>query len=256
MKLPVEDPLLAEGAGLAARTPEQLLVGIPRDGDLESQTPVTAIEYDRLRKERIFDPHQFAGTNQYLRLAAFAYWENTVAAAGDVVNGSGELLLDQNSSGLLLRITPIGEKSFDVPVTGVPVVALKCPRQAEPDWDQEPATSAGALPQPLRRLVDRARTLGLPLGARPMIDRDRLYAGWSLSVADRFRVDVTGAAGFLFPTDLAAPGVDARAAHERAMQQLDSDEPSFAISDFDCRYLASALISVRYARMRRAERGG
>lgn len=251
MKLPVVDPLIAEGAGLAARTQECLLVGLPRAGDPNTETPVGPHEYGPLKKAGIGDPQQFAKSNQKLRLAAFMFWENTIAAAGNIVNGTGELRLE---GGLVLHVKPAdGSAPLDLPVSGVPVIAMPTARQRrDPNWHTTATTDD--LPDAARSLVEMARWSKVPVRAYALIDRNEMYVGYTLHVGKALKVDVTGAAGFSFPQELADEWVMGVKAHEKAMRQLDTDEPSDVIDDFDCRYLASALASVRYARMRRAQR--
>lgn len=251
MKLPIVDPLIAEGAGLAARTQEHLLVGLPRKGDPSARTPVGPHEYGDLKKAGIGDPQQFAKSNEKIPLSAFMFWENTIAAAGDVVNGTAELRLE---GGLVLHVKPEGGGApLDLPIQGVPVVAMPTARQRkDPKWHE--TATAEDVPEPVKPLIEMARWSKTPVRAFALIDRNGMYVGYTLHVGKVLKVDVTGAAGFSFPQELAEEWVMGAKAHEKAIAQLEQDEPSDVIDDFDCRYLASAMASVRYARMRRAQR--
>ena len=99
------------------------------------------------------------------------------------------------------------------------------------------------------RAACAAHAAHVPIGAEPIFV-DRQYAGYSLHIDSR-RVDVTGPAGFVFPAQLAAKNVDARAVHQLILEQLDRDEPSDVVTDFEHRYLASALLATRYRTLRR-----
>jgi hypothetical protein len=249
------DPILAEGAGLAARTQEALLIGLPRSGDPNVGTPVGPTEYRSLKKAGIGDPEQFAKSNERVPLSAFMYWENTIAAAGSVVNGVGEIGLDQTGAQLLLRVTPEDNSApLTLPIFGVPVIAMKSPLQiSDPNWHQRPRATSADLPRALYPLLNIGRAANLPLTARPLVDHNTHYCGFSLLLANRHRIDITAAAGFLYPQDLDPTGNGA-SIHDHALRQLDQDEPSDIIDNFDCRYLASALMACRYGRLRRAER--
>jgi hypothetical protein len=130
------------------------------------------------------------------------------------------------------------------------VVATLCPHHAMLDWELAIPAMPYALPLSLEPLVRAAYAAGVPIGAEPIVV-DRQYAGYSLHIGSR-RVDVTGPAGFVFPAQLAANGVDARAVHQHILRQLDWDEPSDVVTDFEHRYLASALLATRYRNLRHA----
>lgn len=248
----VEDPLIAHGPGLAARRAECLLVGMPR-WNHEGESSVTSDEYARLRDIGFGDPYQFAATGCRLPVAAFAYWEDTIASAGQVIDGNGVLWTEPTGQ-LWLRITPKdGSEPLDLPVTGVPAIATQCPHQRHPDWASRDALLAEALPDPVRWLVDQARSASVPVVAVPL-QYDRNYAGYSLRIGTWIRIDVTGPAGFVFPRELAAVGSDINAIVTEARRQLERDEPSDIIDDFECRYLASAHLAARYRALRQAER--
>ena len=251
----VRDPIVAEGAGLAARSPDQLLVGLPRAAAAEEETPVTPDEYRGLATLGFGDPYQFAARGERLPMAAFLYWENTRAAAGQVIDGRATFWFERDGR-IMLRVEPAdGSPALDLPVDGVPVVATRCPHQRHAGWTSREAPLADCLPEPVRYAVDQARSARVPVTAAPLI-HERAYCGYSLDFGGHSRIDVTGAAAFVFPTILIAPPLDAASIKARVAQQLDVDEPSDVVTDFDCRYLASASAADRYRRLRAARAAG
>jgi hypothetical protein len=244
--------LIATGAGLAARTDDQLLVSTARRRPTSTHLPVNAMEWARMRETRFGDPARYARPGDPIPAAALSVWEDTVAAAGACVDGRATLLLAQVSPlVIVVHIEPAdGSEPLDLPIDGVPVVATLCPHHATPDWEATPATMPYAMPLSLEPLVRGAYAARVPLGVAPIMT-DRQYAGYSVHLGDR-RVDVTGPAGFVFPGQLAGTGVDARAVHEQILRQLDWDEPADVVTDFEHRYLASALLATRYRTLRDA----
>jgi hypothetical protein len=247
----IRDPLIAEGAGLAARSQDQLLVGLPRGPGGEELSPVTSDEYRGLAAIGFGDPYQFAGPGQRIPMAAFGYWENSRAATGEVIDGRATLWFAGDGR-IVLRVEPAdGSPPLDLPVDGVPVVATRCPLQRHAGWQAREAPLAECLPEPVRYAVDQARTAMVPVSAAPIMF-ERGYAGYSLDFGGRARIDVTGAAAFAFPTILVAPPLDPASIRQRVARQLDLDEPPDVVTDFDCRYLASATAADRYRRFRAA----
>ena len=251
----VRDPIIADGAGLAARSRDQLLVGSPRAARAEEELPVTSDEVRGLVAIGFGDPYQFAGPGQRLTMAAFLYWENARAADGEVIDGRGTLWFDQ-SGRVVLRVEPADRSPpLDLPVDGVPVIATRCPHQRHPGWASRQPPLADCIPEPVRYAVDQARSARVPVTAAPIMF-EQAYAGYTLDFGGHSRVDVTGPAAFVFPALLVAPPLDAGLIRARVARQLDDDEPPDAVTDFDCRYLASASIADRYRRYRAASRGG
>lgn len=247
----VRDPIIAEGAGLAARGPDQLLIGMPRAARAEEEAPVTADEYRGLAALGFGDPTQFAAPGQRIPMAAFLYWENTRASAGQVIDGRATLWFERDGK-TMLRVEPAdGSAPLDLPVDGVPVVATRCPHQRHPGWSSREAPLADCLPEPVRYAVDQARSARVPVTAAPLL-LDGAYAGYSLEFGGHSRIDVTGAAAFVFPTILVAPPLDGPGIRARVAAQLELDEPPDVVTDFDCRYLASASAADRYRRLRAA----
>jgi len=242
--------IIATGAGLAARADDQLLVSPTRSRPTPAQLPVTAIEWERMRETLFGNPSLFAGPGELIPAGALFTWEDLVSAAGACINGRATLLLASSSPlAITVRIEPDdGSEPLDLPVDGVPVVATLCPHHAMPDWESEIPAMPYALPLSLEPLVRAAHAARVPVGAEPIFV-DRQYAGYSLHIDSR-RVDVTGPAGFVFPAQLAAKNVDARAVHQHILRQLDWDEPSDVVTDFEHRYLASALLATRYRKLR------
>lgn len=251
----VRDPIIAEGAGLAARSPDQLLVGLPRAAAAEEETPVTSDEYRGLATLGFGDPYQFAAPGQRLPMAAFLYWENTRASAGQVIDGRATFWFERDGR-IILRVEPAeGGPPLDLPVDGVPVVATRCPHQRHPGWTGREGPLADCLPEAVRYAVDQARSARVPVTAAP-IHHERIYCGYSLDFGGHSRIDVTGAAAFVFPAILVAPPLDAPTIRAEVAQQLDFDEPPDVVTDFDCRYLASAFAADRYRRLRDGSRRG
>ena len=244
--------LIATGAGLAARTDDQLLVSPTRPRPPSERLPVTATEWARMRETRFGDPRQLAGPGELIPVDALFVWEDTAAAAGPCVNGRATLLLASAAPLAIVARVELedGSEPLVIPVDGVPVVATLCPHHAMADWESAIPAMPYALPLSLEPLVRAAYAARLPVGAEPIVV-DSQYAGYAMHVGDR-RVDVTGPAGMVFPAQLAARGVDARAVHNDILRQLDWDEPSDVVTDFEHRYLASALLAARY-RARRSQ---
>src|SRR5262249_41149619 len=122
------------------------------------------------------------------------------------------------------------------------------------DWNAvtgRPLTET--LPDPVCELVLFAREQGIAVSATPLFFEERIYCGYSLLVDGRHRIDVTAAAGFLFPFELAAPSVDRNALAQTIAERLDAEEPD-NIRDFESRYLASAMIASYYRSRRMVER--
>lgn len=250
----IRDPIIAEGAGLAARSPDQLLVGMPRAARPEDPTPVTSDEYRGLAALGFGDPYQFAAPGQRLPMAAFLTWENTRASAGEVIDGRATLWFERDGR-IMLRVDPsAGGPPLDLPVDGVPVVATRCPHQRHPGWTSREGPLAERLPEAVRYAVDQARSARVPVTAEPIF-LDRSYSGYSLDFGGHSRIDVTGAAAFVFPVILLAPPHEASAIRRRVAEQLDLDEPPDVVTDFDCRYLASASAADRYRRLRARSTG-
>jgi hypothetical protein len=244
--------IIATGAGLAARGDDQLLVSPARPALTIARLPVTANEWARMRETPFGDPARFAAPGEAIPVAALLLWEDTVAAAGECINGRATLLLASASPlAFVVRIEPDdGSEPLDLPIDGVPVVATLCPHHEIPGWESVIPAMPYAMPPSLEPLVRAAHAARVPIGAEPIVV-DRQYAGYSLHLGGR-RVDVTGPAGFVFPAQLAARGVDARAVHDQIKRQLDRDEPSDVVTDFEHRYLASALLATRYRKLRDA----
>ena len=238
--------IIATGAGIAARAADQVLASATRSKLKEPRLPVTASEWARMRETPFGNPSQFAGAGERIPVEALLAWEDNVAAAGACVNGRATLLLASASPlAIIARIVPDdGSEPLELPIDEVPVVATLCPHHALPSWESAIPTMPYALPLSLEPLVRAAHAACVSIGAVPIIV-ERQYAGYSLHLGSR-RVDVTGPAGFVFPAQLAANGVDTRAIHQLLLRQLEWDEPPDVVTDFEHRYLASALLATRY----------
>lgn len=251
----LDSPLLGERAGLAARLPGQLVVGLPRDGDSEEETPVTVAEYRSLKKLGMGDPTAFGNYGAKLKIGFFRFVEDTIAATGGVVNGTGSLFLRDDT--LMLRIEVGDEEPLEKAVKGIPVVAVRAPIQIQPGWDQDLGKEhplRETLPAPALLVVLDAQRRKLPVRAFPLV-WDRMYAGYTLLLGDRWRIDVTGPSAWVFPWEL-APSLDKKATLDAIRARLDADEPSDVVENFESRYLASASAASRHRAYAIAAREG
>lgn len=268
----IVDPLIAEGAGLAARSAGQLLIGVPRADDPAAATTVCPEEYRRLYDAGMGKPEQFAARHEKLTYAFFSYVENTIAGAGDVVNGRGELFLSPANLPMLRVVPQDGGAPLELPVSGVPVVAERIPLQKQNGaWAGRTDLSiVDSLPAPLFRWVRDALRRQLKVTAAPISTDFGAYCGYSLltdapitvrspdgttiSTVVQHRIDVTAAAGYVFPYSQLPPGEDRVALAARIASALDANEPQDVIGDFESRYLASATIARYYQLSRQRER--
>ena len=251
----LDSPLLGERAGLAARLSGQLVVGLPRDGEAGDETPVTVAEYRGLKELGMGNPTAFGGYGERLKIGFFRFVEDTLAAKGDVVNGTGSLFL--RGDVLMLHIEVPGEDALEQAVKGVPVIAMRAPIQMEAGWDQDLGHEHAlrdVLPEPAHLAVREAQRRKLPVRAAPLV-WDRMYAGYMLTLGDRWRIDVTGPSAWVFPWEL-APSLDKEATLAAIRERLDADEPSDVVEDFESRYLAGASAAARYRSYALALRGG
>jgi hypothetical protein len=85
----VDDVQVGGGASLAARTRGALLVDARGrwQGDAAERIAQTANQLRGLKDAGIGDPFQFAAPDERVPVAAIRYWEDTIAAGGDVIDG-------------------------------------------------------------------------------------------------------------------------------------------------------------------------
>lgn len=81
----VVDPLLAEGAGLAARADHHCVLGMARAAT-DEVSPVTAEEYQELGRLGFPHPYEYFKQMDRLPVAYFGMIENQVAARTQCVN--------------------------------------------------------------------------------------------------------------------------------------------------------------------------
>jgi len=265
----LESPLIAEGAGLAARKPGQLLIGLPRDA-ADGPSPVSLEEYRHLKDTGLCGQHDMAEFVATMRdkipLAYFALIENTLAGEGEVVNGTGAYFLTPDGM-LAIHIDVAGDAPLDLPVKGVPLVAMRAPIQKRSSsstaWAKKGSLSLDdVIPDAVRPLLMQAKQKQLVVSANALVFHG-MYSGYSLfvhtpvtiqdpngsvvSVTVKNRVDVTAAAAFVFPYDL-APANERDAIRALVDGRLEADEPDGFVTDFESHYLASAMVASYYRR--------
>ncbi|MFC7480531.1 glycosyltransferase [Luedemannella flava] len=143
---------IGAGASAAGRDPHALVVDERLRWQADNGTHVaqTADQLRNLSRTGLGDPYQFAvreiiGPDGSTRLVpdpggrvpldAVRYWEDTIAAAGPVVNGRAELRVDGDR--LLLDIIPQRGERITVEVEGVPVISTGFPPEAIPGVHRE-----------------------------------------------------------------------------------------------------------------------
>ena len=260
----IANPLIAEGAGLAALNPDQFVVGLPRTGNLESPTTALCSTYFNLKDTGLGDPRPFAHPSARLPLSFFSYVENTVAAKGQVLNARATLQLDESPLLQLRMVLADGSEAPTIQVGGVPLVAMRSPIQlASTDWaSRTDIPLSETLPEPIRALVLGAVERGIRITALPLFLEGRMYCGYALTFpkpgkldpnnpANWHRVDVTAGAAFTFPYQLIHSKWKPEDLRHQVKQRLESDEPPDIVDDFESRYLASAHVASYYRAARK-----
>lgn len=262
----IQNPLIAEGAGLAALNPDQFVVGLPRSGELSSLTPAITSTYFNLRDTGLGDPRPFAHPSERLPLSFFSYIENTVAARGQVVNARATLRFDELTLLQLRMVLPDGSEAPTAHVKGVPLVAMRAPIQCtSPDWaSRAEVPLSETFPEPIRELMLGVLQRGIKVTALPLWLEQRIYCGYALKLpmpvklgtddaVVNYRIDVTAGAGFVFPYELTDPSWKAEDVKYRVKKRLEDDEPPDIVTgDFEARYLASAYLASNYRMARKS----
>jgi hypothetical protein len=260
----IQNPLIAEGAGLAALNPDQFVVGLPRSGDMESLTTAITSTYFNLKDTGLGDPRPFAHPSARLPLSFFSYIENTVAERGRVLNARATLQLDESSQLRLRMVLADGSEAPTVHVGGVPVVAMRAPIQCtSTDWASRTDLSPSeCLPEAIRELVLGVIERGIKVTALPLFLEGRIYCGYALTFlkpgksgpndpTNYHRIDVTAGAAFVFPYQLTHSKWKPEDVRYQVKQRLESDEPPDIVDDFESRYLASAYVASYYRAARK-----
>ena len=129
----VQDFQLGGGAALAARRPSALLVDERGRWQADGSEDIaqTAHQLDRVRDAGGGDPRQAAGPNERVPLDAIRYWEDSIAAQGEVINGKARLWMDGNR--LLATIEPSDASGhITVELIGTPTIATGFPMERPP----------------------------------------------------------------------------------------------------------------------------
>ncbi|HET7499442.1 MAG TPA: hypothetical protein VFK02_00505 [Kofleriaceae bacterium] len=138
----VRDPQIGGGAALAAVRPGQLLVDDRGRWQVDPSKAIaqTAIQLRAMVDAGLGDPLQFVEhPSDRPPLAAIRYFEDSIAAQADVVNGTGTFALE-DKVGPVLTIHPTrGGGDVKVQVEGTPLIASGFPRERVPG-QREPST--------------------------------------------------------------------------------------------------------------------
>jgi hypothetical protein len=129
----VDDFQLGGGAALAARRPGALLVDERGRWQADGSKDIaqTAHQLDRVRDASGGDPRQAAGPNDRVPLDAIRYWEDSIAAQGEVINGKARLWMDGGR--LLATIEPTDASGHvTVELLGAPTIATGFPVERPP----------------------------------------------------------------------------------------------------------------------------
>jgi hypothetical protein len=144
----VNDPQLGGGAALSGVRPGQLLIDDRGrwQADPSHAIAQTAIQLRSMLDAGLGDPLQFVDhPNDRPPLAAIRYFEDTIAAQADVINGTGGLALDAQAR-MLLTIRPSnGTATVVVQVDGAPVIASGFPRERLPNQQMSTYTAVTTL---------------------------------------------------------------------------------------------------------------
>jgi hypothetical protein len=247
---PIVDPMIADGAGIAGRGRDGLLVVPRRRGDPDQVLEVTSDEYLHLESTLFGSPYRYSPPYAPLTTGAIMLWEDSVAASGELIDGMA-ILWFSGPDQLTMRVHPAdGSEPLDLPVTGVPSVATACPHQEHPDWAAHDSELDEALPDAAAHRAVTARQVGMTIVATPLFLEENMYAGYSLVFAGKHRIHVTGSSGFVFRYALLDRARNPEEVRYRVDQRLAADEPPSVVTNFEHRYLASAQLAARYRRPR------
>lgn len=152
----VESPQIGGGATLCAVRPGQLLIDDAGrwQRDLSENLAQTAAQLRWVREAGLGDPFEFVDDpNDRVPLDAVRYWQDTIAAQADVIDGRGATTVDPQGR-LILRITPTLGAPLALEVGGNAVIGTGFPPENIPrPRAPTPAAAKVTLLQELQNLA-------------------------------------------------------------------------------------------------------
>ncbi len=138
----VRDPQIGGNAALAARNPETLLVDAGQRWHVDAGEYIaqTAHQLEGLKAAGFGDPYEFADVNGRVPVEALLYWQDMIAAQGDVIDGLATFgFLEDGTS--LMTVHPVdGSAAIVVEVEGVPVIGTGFPKELAPGAPRDMTT--------------------------------------------------------------------------------------------------------------------
>ncbi len=155
-RYPSRKLMIGGGAALAGRDPDILVVDArgrwhvdPIKGIVQS-----ADQARHIAESGLGDPYQFASPRERIPLDAIRLWEDSAAIRGAVVNGHGQLTIDDQGR-MLARLDPLdGSSPVTVEVDGIPIIATGLPPEIVPGCARTVPTVPEALDVLIERLHD------------------------------------------------------------------------------------------------------
>lgn len=228
------------GASVAALTPGTLFIDNRGrwQADASRDIAQTASQLGSVHQSGVGDPHQFAGPDQRVPLPAVNFWEDSIAAQADCINGRATMRMDADGR-MLLDIVPDGGTTLTVELRGTPTIATGFPRERIPGQERgmPPHTAVATVRSALTTLGTPEATAALAaIGAANQGSSDADAAAVNSALSDSLRAALTAGKPANDPVVLAVGTLRASGAWQAARgaapgRVLRGDEANLATFD-------------------------